>query len=566
MYRLVYPNSQREDSAIAQRRRRIGERLLIFVSCAVLPAAAQAPPEVSITSGAWFPPGLVISTDANLVELAATVSDKQGHLIGGLHASDFEVLDDKQPRAITVFSELRASAAGAASPAGTRTGGEIAGVAAAGPRSIALFFDDANASMFGLHKSAQAAEQLIANNLQPNDLVGIFTASGTVGVDFTRDKELLLAALARLRPHPLSGPHAFTSCPTLTPLDAYLIAHHVDPQTEWAKMVEAAGCNCPSPPSMQCIGEQRGKVDSAADMVWSLSGYRSTTTLDAIGIVIRHLAAAPPKRLMILMSPGFPVGGMDERTSSLMNAALRANIRIGGVNSEGLTFQSLPRGMVRNEFMGAAAKSTGGQYRHDTADLAESLRVVAAEPEVSYLLGFSPPGDPNGQLHSLTTLIPGNRKYRVDSRTGYFAAGAASERETAQQRIDRIAMSGDEIEDFPATLQLQQDPASGDEAMLHVTIAVDARGLRFPEKEGRRVEELTFLTVLEDSQGSFVAGKQSVMDMLLTPASLATTLQKGIRAATFFPVPRRGSYRVREVVREAVQNHIWASAAPIEIQ
>jgi hypothetical protein len=182
-----------------------------------------------------------------------------------------------------------------------------------------------------------------------------------------------VAALARLRPHPLSGTHAFTSCPTLTAEDAYLIAHHADPQTEWAKMVEAANCNCPSPPSMQCTGAQRGKVDNAADMVWTQSEYHSTTTLDAIGIVIRHLAEAPPKRMLILMSPGFPVGGMEERTSGLMNAALRSNIRISGVNSEGITSQSLPRGMVRNEFMGAAAKSTGGQYRHDTADLADSM-------------------------------------------------------------------------------------------------------------------------------------------------------------------------------------------------
>src|SRR5580704_10845135 len=54
--------------------------------------------------------------------------------------------------------------------------------------------------MVGLHKSAQAAEQLIANNLHSRDQVGIFTASGTTSIDFTGDRELLLAALARLRP------------------------------------------------------------------------------------------------------------------------------------------------------------------------------------------------------------------------------------------------------------------------------------------------------------------------------------------------------------------------------
>jgi VWFA-related protein len=561
----VYPESQRGETAIVQRRPGI-PKLFVSVCCALLPAIAQAPPEVRIATAAWFPPGLEISTDANLVELAATVRDRQGRLIGGLHASDFEVLDDKQPRQITVFSEQRAQPAGGAAPTAVA---EVSGAAPPpvtrpGPRSIALFFDDAHASMLGLHKSAQAAEQLIANNLQPVDLVGIFTASGTVGVDFTSDKELLLAALARLRPHPLSGPHAASSCPALTPFEAYLIAHHADPQMEWAKMVEAAACNCPSPVSPQCIGAQRGTVNSAADMVWQLSGYQSTTTLDAIGIVIRHLAGAPGKRILILMSPGFPVGGMDERTSALMNAALRANVRIGAVNSEGVTFQSLPRGMVRNEFMGAASKSTGGQYRHDTADIAESLRAVAADPEVSYVLGFSPPGDPDGQYHSLKTLIPGNRQYRVESRAGYYAA--AGERETAQQRIDRIAMSGDVVKDFLVTLQVQQEPAKEGQSILHVVIAVEAGSLRFPEKEGRRVEELTFLTVLEDAQGNFVAGKQSVMDMLLTPAGLANTLKEGIRAATSFSIRRQGSYRVREIVREAVQNRIWASTAPIEIQ
>ena len=47
---------------------------------------AQVPAEVRIRSGAWFPPSLVISTNANLVELVATVRDRNGHLTGGLHA------------------------------------------------------------------------------------------------------------------------------------------------------------------------------------------------------------------------------------------------------------------------------------------------------------------------------------------------------------------------------------------------------------------------------------------------------------------------------------------------
>ena len=122
------------------------------------------------------------------------------------------------------------------------------------------------------------------------------------------------------------------------------------------------------------------------------------------------------------------------------------------------------------EFMAAASKSTGGQYLHDTNDWAGSLGAVVAVPEVSYVLGFSPPGDPDGKYHLLKTRIRGNLGYRVESRPGYYAAAATSKRETAQQHIDRVAMSGADIKDFPVTLQVQADLAGG-QATLHVTIA-----------------------------------------------------------------------------------------------
>lgn len=545
-------------------------RLLISLCCALLSVRAQAPPEVRIRTGAWLPPGLVISTDANLVELAATVRDRQGHLAGGLHATDFEVLDNKQPREITFFSEQRAQPASGPAPAAAAKLSAAAPLQAAPPeqRSIALFFDDAHASMLGVRKSAEAAEKLVANNLVPSDLAGIFTASGTVSLDFTSDRKLLLAALRRLQPHPPEGVHATTMCPTLGPSEAYIIVRHLDPAIEEAAVAEAVGCNCEKPPTPACIFDQRGLVESTAQSVWHQYEYQSTDALDALLIVIRHLAAAPGQRMLILMSPGFPTGGMEQRTSALTDAALRANVRISAINSEGLvTGRTEARKLfVLADFMAAASKSTGGQYLHDTNDWAGSLRAVVTVPEVSYVLGFSPPGNPDGKYHRLTTRIRGNRGYRVESRPGYYAAPAAGKRETAQQHIDRVALAGAEIKDFPVTLHLRQSLGSAGQATLHVTIAVEARGLRFPEKEGRRVQELTFLTVLQDTEGNFVAGKQSVMDLVLTPARLAAMQEKGIRATTSFLVPRRGSYRVREVVREAAQDRVWASAAPVSIR
>ena len=536
----------------------------------MLPTRAQGPGEVRIRSGPWFPPSPVISANANLVELAATVRDRYSHLVGGLHASDFEILDNNRPRQIAFFSEQVARPAIAAPAAGSKP--STAAPPQSPPaeaRSISLFFDDAHASTLGVRKSAEAAEKLVAGTLPPGDRIGIFTASGTVTEDFTDDRQRLLAALRRLQPHPPEGVHATTFCPTLGPSEAYIITRHLDMAIEDVAVGEAVACNChQEPPDTGCIMAQRGVVQGAAQSAWQQYAYQSANALDVLLIVTRHLATAPGKRILVLFSPGFPTGGFEDRTSALTDAALRANIRIGAVNSEGLvTGRTEARKLfVLADFMAAAAKSTGGQYLHDTNDWAGSLRTVLAVPEVSYVLGFSPPEDPDAKYHLLKTRVPGNRGYSVESRPGYYAAPAEPKRETAQERIDRIATSGAAVEGFAATVQVRPDQAEGGHATLHVTVAVPAAGLQFPEKDGRRVQELTFLTVLEDAEGNFVAGKQSVMDLTLTPASLAEMQQKGIRAATSFSAVRPGFYRVREVIREVVQDHVWASTAPVEMR
>ena len=53
-----------------------------------------------------------------------------------------------------------------------------------------------------------------------------------------------------------------------------------------------------------------------------------------------------------------------------------------------------------------------------------------------------------------------------------------------------------------------------------------------------------------------------VMSLSLTPATLADLQEKGIPAVTSFSLPK-GSYQVREVIREAVENHITAKTVGV---
>jgi hypothetical protein len=53
------------------------------------------------------------------------------------------------------------------------------------------------------------------------------------------------------------------------------------------------------------------------------------------------------------------------------------------------------------------------------------------------------------------------------------------------------------------------------------------------------------------------------MDLMLTDKTLAAYRAAGIRVALTFTAPK-GSYQVREVVRELVQNRMAASSTPVE--
>jgi hypothetical protein len=52
------------------------------------------------------------------------------------------------------------------------------------------------------------------------------------------------------------------------------------------------------------------------------------------------------------------------------------------------------------------------------------------------------------------------------------------------------------------------------------------------------------------------------MDLALTAETLASLQAQGLRASLSFSVPR-GTYQIREAVREAVQDHIASSTSVV---
>jgi VWFA-related protein len=162
-----------------------GVSVLIF--CALLLRAQTPVQEVVIRTHAYTPPSTILHAESNLVQTGLTVRDSLGHAIGGLHATDFEVLDNGFSRQITAFSELRADAKPGGPPPE--------------PKFVTFFFDDLHMGNLDLPFVKQAARKFIAKGLKPSDLTSIVTTSGSGDLDFTNDAKLFAEKLEHLNLH-----------------------------------------------------------------------------------------------------------------------------------------------------------------------------------------------------------------------------------------------------------------------------------------------------------------------------------------------------------------------------
>jgi VWFA-related protein len=138
-----------------------GNRAAAFLMVCALLGAQTPPKEVAIRTHPYTPPSTVLRADANLVETGLTVRDPRGHPVAGLHASDFEVLDNGVPQQITAFSEIQPEASPpAAAPLTAKVPVPVPSAAPPNPpKFVTFFFDDfhvANGSMQFVKQGARA--------------------------------------------------------------------------------------------------------------------------------------------------------------------------------------------------------------------------------------------------------------------------------------------------------------------------------------------------------------------------------------------------------------------------
>jgi VWFA-related protein len=542
---------------------------MLSLLAGMLLADQNAPQEVLIRTHAYTPPSAILHAQTNLVETRLIVRDARGHGVAGLHGSDLEVLDNGVPRPIASFTEMRSTGHPRPADGRSATGNPGAARDAALPKYITFFFDDLHIANGNLLFVKQSARRFIANGISPGEHLSIVTASGEGDdLDFTTDAQRFTAALERGRTH--TRPVITGYC-GVSPIDSYIFVHNLDGDIREAAIAAAmkcAPCNANEPPA-QCRSKAYGIALTEATTTWEQIQAASLEAMAALGMAAKKLSRMSGARILVLTSPGFLFPpGLPAELKNFIDGALRWNITVHAIGAQGLEARMTgPKDMVRTAPylmpLEDITSGTGGYYFKDSNDLAGAME-MAADPEVSYSIAFHA-GEPDGKYHTLKIrLTAGHNKEDLQYRPAYFSPDPKKQI-SARARMDDAVFSKETLREIPATVALGAGEPKQGEIPISVRVSIDLKNMPFTLEDGRYLQQIVFLTALLDSKGGFLAGKESVMDLALTPEKLASMKKDGLKTiATLNAAP--GVYQVRTIVREGIKGSLAAATMAVELR
>jgi len=562
-------------------------RCLRLLAATVFLAAAQSD-EVHVSAHAYTPPQLRLSVQVQLVQLEVVVRDAHGQPVSGLKPSDFEILDEGNPREIAAFSVgTRAGSKPAATGAPSSAANPSSSATPPVPtlRSTLLFFDDLHGAPPELQRAQIAAKQFVKAGLGPGARAAVFAASQGLVLDFTADADALTSAIEKLRPHQRISENGMQPCPRITPYQAYLIDNTTDINALDAAVQEAQQC-ANHAQGVPAAGRTRlttasstnptvMAVKAQASATWQQARQDSITTFEAFDNALALLTRAPGTRVLLMVSTGFLSASLDADREGAVDRAVRAGIVIDALDAKGLwsetpgrvgeTEESLPietflfetstigsRNDAVNAVMQEFASGTGGLFFHNNNDLVGGFAQLAAVPETTYLIAFRPDeGGAAGKYRKLKVRLTAKSSDYVQTRPGYFAPAAAAPAAAPEVRpLDQQVMAPDVLAQIPIQLTQKVGKTDKGDPTVSLLIHVDLAALKFTQRDGRRVQKLAFVGALLDAGGKLVAAKEGAMDFALKQDTFARLTASGVNAGLTLTAPP-GSYRARVVVEDA---------------
>jgi VWFA-related protein len=414
---------------------------LVFQAHAQKPPLTQNPPQAG-----------TIRVKVGLIQTDLMVFDKQGHFVPDLKMNQFELRVDGKVQPVEFFEmvstgsphdeeiwarvENKPVAPSEPSPAKSTNPG----------RTLLYFVDDWHLSADSVMRCRTAISNLVNASVGPNDKVGIFAASGQLGLSqlLTGDKTTLLASLDKLN-FKSSGAEDL-AWPPMTEAQAALLDHN-----DRSVLTYFVSAIIGKPVDLDKIIPGEGRtVDDAvettrrrASFLVQQSAGLGERSLSALRSFLRSAETLPGRKLVFYLSDGFVLqtksSDIVSRINEVTTGAARAGIVVYTLDARGLVV-GLPDARVKRapdmtgslagngvnevaapmDALNAIASDTGGRFLKNTNALDTALISTLSEISRYYLLGWyiDPEKLKPGKFSTIKASVKGRSDLSVRVRQG----------------------------------------------------------------------------------------------------------------------------------------------------
>ncbi len=539
--------------------------VLVALTWGVVAAQQPAPPAPAKPEQQ---PPITFKVEVNYVEIDAVVTDSTGNFVRDLTRDDFEVVEQKKPQNISVFSVVDIPLERPDAPLFSKTAierdvhtnrREFEG------RVFVIVLDDFHTHPSRSIRVRTAARQFIERYLGENDVAAVVSTGGSKqgSQNFTSSRRLLLKAVDSFMGQKLRSS-------TLERLD------------QLPRQVPGSTAGPTDPLEMERAYKARSTLDtlkSVADFLEGIRGRRKAVVFFSEGLDYDMTNPIQNREATSVLD------SMKQATSG----ATRANVSIYSVDPRGLSgfedaieISSTPEDnslgvhtllnetRLAQDTLRSLSEETGGFAAINRNDYRETFANIIRDNSSYYVLGYySSDNRRDGRYRAVDVRVrrPG---LQVRARKGYTPprtrltvptspSSAGTSLELREALNSPLAVSGLGLSATAVPFR----GASG-KASVAVTLEIEGSRFKFADKGGLAANDVEVSMVAYDAKGVGRDGGRDSVGLTLRPQTRDTVLSRGVRITRRFEVAP-GTYHVRIGARESGGGSVGTVTMDIEV-
>ena len=532
----------------------------------------------------------VVKITSDVVQVDVVVTDKKGAHVTDLKSSDFTILQDGKPRAISGFTYVPLGKA-STQPVEKRSTDQTI-IAPARPRSgargriITFVVDDGNcrASLDGMKAAREALEKFVSEQMLPEDVAAIFqTRSGSsMYQQYTSDRAYLLRAARKIRWYPPSGGCAINDG---SYYDAARVSTETITTSQGLKNISA---------ETQAEKERRElSEDRSRD-------HQVIGSLGVLRYAIRGLERVPGRKVLFFMSDGIPLRARDGRSlkavdllRDLTDYSNRAAVIVNTIDVRGVFDTSMiearddvsvlgdPRAsdkiseLRRNAVVSSEdglrfiADETGGTFFKNSNKLDAPLQQALAIEKGYYLIAYEPDeGTFKGKNFNKIEIRVNRQDLTVTSRAGFIGV--------VDQKSTRTAKTGDSelyeaiVAPLPTSgMNLRLTASVGNTkpagTFVRATVHIPGEEVSFVDSNGLKKAVFDVVAVTMNEKNEVVDEFTHNHNVSVDAAALPLIAKNGLVYSADIKVVKPGFYNFRLALRDANSRRIGTASQAIDV-